>query len=166
MHAGSVEARSAGHGKGSEFVVRLPIVMSPAEHQAAADQPKALSTSGRRIVIADDNRDSARSLARMLELMGSEAHVAYDGHQALEVAAAIRPDVIFLDIGMPNLNGYETARRIRNESWGKNVVLVALTGWGQEQDKRRSQDAGFDLHMVKPIDPATLDALLPSSREK
>jgi CheY-like chemotaxis protein len=112
----------------------------------------------------DDNRDAATSLAIMLRLMGNESQTAHDGLEALEVAALFRPDLILLDIGMPKLNGYDTARQIRQESWGKHVALVALTGWGQEEDRRKSRDAGFDSHMVKPIQLQDLEKLLASSR--
>ena len=100
------------------------------------------------------------SLAMMLKLMGNEAKTAHDGLEALDVAAAYRPDLILLDIGMPRLNGYDTAKHIRQQPWGKGVVLVALTGWGQDEDRRKSEEAGFDSHMVKPIEPAALEKLL------
>jgi signal transduction histidine kinase/DNA-binding response OmpR family regulator len=161
MHGGTVEAKSDGHGMGSAFVVRLPVVLALAgeQEQAVADV-KPARTSRRRILVVDDNRDSANSLAMLLRIMGNDTQTAHDGLEALEVAAVYRPDVILLDIGMPKLDGYETARRIRNAAWGKNVVLVAQTGWGQEEDKRRSQEVGFNLHMVKPVDPAALEKLL------
>src|SRR5205823_1075438 len=105
-----------------------------------------------RILVADDNEDSATSLAMMLGIRGHEVRTANDGLQAVDVAAEFRPDVIFLDIGMPKLNGYEACRRIREQPWGKKAVLIALTGWGQEEDKRRSEEAGFNRHIVKPVD--------------
>ena len=108
----------------------------------------------------DDNRDAAKSLAIMLKLMGNETQTAHDGLEPSKSAATFRPDLVLLDIGMPKFNGYDTAQRIRQEPWGKNVVLVALTGWGQEEDKRRSLEAGFNFHMVKPVDPAALEKLL------
>jgi len=114
----------------------------------------------RRILIADDNRDFALSLAMMLKLTGNVTRTAHDGLEAIEAAAAFRPDVILLDIGMPKLNGYDAARRIRSESWGKDVVMVAITGWGQDENRRQSQEAGFDHHLVKPVEPATLEKLL------
>jgi CheY-like chemotaxis protein len=120
--------------------------------------------SGRhRVLVVDDNRDAATSLAIMLRLMGNESKMAHDGLEALEVAAAFRPDLILLDIGMPKLNGYDTARQIRLQSWGKHVTLVALTGWGQEEDRRKTREAGFDSHMVKPIQVPDLEKLLASS---
>ncbi len=159
MHGGSVEAKSDGHGMGSEFVVRLPVILSVI--QPRTDEVETTeSSSRRRILVVDDNRDAAVSLAMMLKLMGNEAKTAHDGLEALDVAAVYRPDMILLDIGMPKLNGYDAARHIREQSWGKSVVLVALTGWGQEEDRRKSKEAGFDSHMVKPIEPAALEKLL------
>lgn len=163
LHGGSVEARSDGPGQGSEFVVRLPVEPTavpvagpPSESGERAGPPGTC-----RILVADDNVDSAASLALMLKIMGHEVRTANDGLQAVEVAAAFRPDVILLDIGMPNLNGYEACRRIR-EGPGEGAVLVALTGWGQDEDRRRSREAGFDHHLVKPVDPVALAKLLAS----
>jgi PAS domain S-box-containing protein len=160
MHSGSVEARSEGHGMGSEFLIRLPVMLSVVGEQPSDDAEPPQPTVRRRILVVDDNRDSAISLAMLLEVMGNETQTAHDGLEALDVAAAFRPDVVMLDIGMPGLNGYAAAHRIRQEPWGKDAVLVALTGWGQEEDRRRSQEAGFDLHMVKPVEPAALEQLL------
>lgn len=160
MHGGSVEAKSEGEGRGSEFEVRLPIVneMSRAfEPEPVFPQP---SPTARRILVVDDNRDSAASLAMLLEIIGNETYTADDGLQALKAAEMIRPDVILLDIGLPKLNGYDVCRRIRGQSWGKEMVLVALTGWGQEEDRRKSEDAGFDHHIVKPVDHVALMSLL------
>ena len=162
MHGGSVEAHSEGLGRGSEFVVRLPTALAtvsevePPSGQAAALQPP----TRRRILVADDNVDSATSLTMLLEIMGNEVRTAYNGMEALDVAAAFRPDLILLDIGMPDLNGYEACRRIRDQPWGKATVLIALTGWGQDEDKRLSQEAGFNHHMVKPVDLAHIEKLL------
>ena len=162
MHEGSVEAHSRGLGEGAEFVVRLPILterlVSPAE--PAVSTP-AVSLE-HRILVVDDNHDSADSLAMWLKLGGHEVHTAHDGMAAVELAATLEPDVIVLDIGLPLLNGYEAARRIRQLPASHETVLVALTGWGQEEDKRRSRDAGFDFHIVKPIEPAALDKILSS----
>jgi CheY-like chemotaxis protein len=110
----------------------------------------------------DDNRDAAISLAMMLKVMGNDAQTAHDGLEALELAAAFRPELIVLDIGIPNVNGYEVCRRIREQPWGRNIVVAALTGWGQNEDKERSRQAGFDFHMVKPINPALLEDVLAS----
>ena len=160
MHGGSVEARSNGNGRGSEFVVRLPVALSSVGDERSNQPDPVYPTAGRRILVVDDNLDAADSLAMMLTMMGNETQLAHDGLQALNMAAAFRPNVMFLDIGMPKLNGYEVCRRLRQESWGKDMVVIALTGWGQEEDKRRSLDAGFDFHMVKPVLPAALEELL------
>jgi PAS domain S-box-containing protein len=161
MHGGTIEAHSGGHGMGSKFIVRLPVVLALASEQPGDEvEEKAAPTARRRILVVDDNRDSAITLAMMLKMMGNDTQTAHDGLEALDVGAAFRPDVILLDIGMPKLNGYDAARRIRREPWGKTAVLVAVTGWGQEEDKQRSQEAGFNLHMVKPVEPAALEKLL------
>lgn len=159
MHGGSVAVHSEGRGRGSEFVVRLPTAREPI---AAAPPPvvAAPSPRRRRIVIVDDNVDAAVSLAMLLELNGNEIHTAHDGIEALATIARHRPDVALLDIGLPELDGHEVCRRIRAEPWGREVALVALTGWGQEDDRRKSQDAGFDGHLVKPVDHAELTRLL------
>jgi PAS domain S-box-containing protein len=165
MHGGSIVAQSDGHGMGSRFVVRLPLALALAGQEQVEDSPvEAAATARRRILVVDDNRDAAISLALMLRIMGNETQTAHDGLEALDVAAAFRPDVVLLDIGMPKLNGYDTAHRIREQPWGKNVVLVAVTGWGQEDDRRRSHEAGFDVHVVKPIDPSELEQLLAKLR--
>jgi CheY-like chemotaxis protein len=128
--------------------------------QPQSEEEGAEVSGRRRVLVVDDNRDAAISLAVMLRLMGNESKTAHDGLEALEVAAAFRPDLILLDIGMPKLNGYDTARQIRQQPWGKHVTLVALTGWGQEEDRRKSREAGFDSHMVKPIQLPDLEKLL------
>jgi PAS domain S-box-containing protein len=160
MHGGSVSVESDGPGTGSEFTVRLPVVLSVAEPTADDEEEPTRPSRRRKVLVVDDNVDAAVSLAMMLDLMGSEAKTAHDGLEALEVAAAYRPDLILLDIGMPRLDGHDTAKRIRQQPWGKDVVLVALTGWGQEEDRRKSEEAGFDAHMTKPIEPAALEKLL------
>ncbi len=114
--------------------------------------------------MVDDNPDAAASLAMLLKVTGHETHVAHDGLAAVEAAERFRPEVVLLDISLPGLNGYDAARRIREQPWGRDMLLVALTGWGQEEDRRRSREAGFDHHMVKPVDPAALTALLSSPR--
>ena len=153
MHGGTVEARSEGVDQGSEFVVRLPIASESVPAPSPMPNPTPASRPvGLRIVVADDNRDAADTLARMLRILGHEVVTAYDGAQAVELAEASRPDLVLLDIGMPKLNGYEAARRIRSEPWGTSMVLIALTGWGQEEDRRRAAEAGFDDHLVKPVD--------------
>ncbi len=160
MHGGSVEALSAGAGQGSEFVVRLPLA---AQTHAPPPEPNAVKqvvTTGRRILVVDDNRDSALSLSMLLQLIGHKTHKAYDGLEAVEAAATFRPDVILLDIGLPKLNGYEVCRRVRGEPWGKEIVIIALSGWGRGEDRDLSRDAGFDAHLVKPVDFAALTKLL------
>lgn len=164
MHGGSVEARSEGSGKGSEFVIRLPVVLSVVQDLPRQITEPDAPKSGRQILVVDDNVDAATTLAIMLKIMGNEVHTAHDGQSGLEAAAEFRPDVILLDIGMPKLNGYDTARRIREQPWGQSVTLVALTGWGQEEDRRKSEEAGFDHHMVKPIETAELHRILTNLR--
>jgi signal transduction histidine kinase len=164
MHGGTVEAHSAGLGRGSEFVVRFPALTEPP--QPAPRDPSAAGQAAvpRRILVVDDNRDSAESLATLLELGGHQVHTAYDGLEAVGAAAKVRPDVILLDIGLPKLNGYEAARRIREQPGNDAIVLVALTGWGQEEDRERSRDAGFDRHMVKPVEYDALKKVLAELR--
>ena len=162
MHGGSVQARSEGLGLGSEFIVRLPLdVEKPGlvMEAPAAGEPASVSP-GRRILIVDDNTDSASTLAMLLSLSGHATHTAHDGVAAVEAARTLKPDVVLLDIGLPKLNGYEVARQIRATPWGKSIVLVALTGWGQEEDRRKSLDAGFNGHLVKPLDYEALMKLL------
>lgn len=162
MHGGAIEATSDGPGKGSEFVVRLPAVdgamvrTGSANERAKPEVPK-LSL---RILVVDDNRDSAYSLTKLLRLMGHETRTAYDGQEGIDAAEEFRPDVTLLDIGLPGLNGFEACRRIREQPWGKNVTLIAVTGWGQAEDRRSSREAGFDHHMTKPVDPDELLKLL------
>ncbi len=163
MHGGTIEARSEGPGKGSEFEVRLPIVI---QQTSAVTGPRSdeqdVSALSLRILIVDDNRDGADSLGIMLRSMGNEIRTAYDGEEAVRAAAEFRPEVVLLDIGLPKLNGYEACRRIREQPWGKFIVLIAVTGWGQDEDKRRANAAGFDKHLVKPVDPRALMKLLAS----
>ncbi|MBC7625224.1 MAG: response regulator, partial [Aeromicrobium sp.] len=165
MHGGSVEARSDGPGRGSEFVVRLPVASSLVGNQPVDGADPVRPTACLRILVADDNLDAAESLAMLLTLEGNETRMAHDGLEALDVAATFRPDVMLLDIGMPKLNGYEVCRRIRQEAWGKSIVVIALTGWGQEDDKRRSLSAGVDSHLIKPVDYAALKKLLTAVTE-
>jgi signal transduction histidine kinase len=158
LHGGSIEARSDGQGRGSTFQVQLP--------RGAVDAPTppgraALPTaSPRRILVADDNRDSAESLALFLEAHGHHVHVAYDGETAIAEAHVLLPEVAFIDIGMPKLSGYEVARALRQTPWGGSVHLVAVTGWGQDADRRRARDVGFDAHLVKPATPEVLLGIL------
>jgi PAS domain S-box-containing protein len=161
LHNGRIEARSEGPGKGSEFIVRLPVVDGVSRPQAAGgEEDQTIVKSSLRILIVDDNRDGADSLAMMLRVMGNDTRTAYDGQEGVDVAEEFRPDVLLLDIGLPKLNGYEACRRIREQAWGKCVTLIAVTGWGQDEDRCRSHDAGFDHHMVKPVDPQALMKML------
>jgi PAS domain S-box-containing protein len=160
MHDGSIEAHSNGPDEGSEFVVRLPLIQPSLEPPPIGDGPRATALSGCRILVVDDNKDSADSLKMLLRLKGNDIRTAYDGLEAGEVAETFRPELVLLDIGLPKLNGYEVARRIRQQPWGRDVVLVALTGWGQDEDKRRSQEAGFNFHIVKPVELAALEEVL------
>lgn len=165
LHGGSIEAHSPGLGQGSEFIVRLPQappeLMRPRDHYPGQQKPASqIASPARRILVVDDNKDAADSFAKLMELNGHEVRKAHDGLEAIDVAASFRPDVVLLDIGLPKLNGYEAARRIRGEPWGKNMMLVAVTGWGQEEDRQRSQEAGFDHHLVKPVKAAAINELL------
>ncbi len=160
MHGGTIEARSDGLGCGSEFTVRLPCLSEKSERDKNDHPTGNCAISGLRILIVDDNRDSADSLAMMLRALGNETKTAYDGEQAVEAWQSYLPDVTLLDIGLPNLNGYEVCKRIRKLEGGSTTVLVAQTGWGQDEDRKRSADAGFDHHLVKPLDPSTLMQLL------
>ena len=161
MHHGTVEARSGGIGRGSEFIVRLPILVEAST--AIPTSPVAgdsVAMAGRRILVVDDNTDSADSMAFLLKLFGHETYTAADGLEALKSAETLKPDVVLLDIGLPTLNGYEVCRRIREQSWGERMVLVAVTGWGQDDDRKKSSAAGFNAHVVKPVDCDDLIALL------
>jgi CheY-like chemotaxis protein len=162
MHDGSVEARSAGEDQGSEFLVRLPVLSEAPQPSASQSNAGAEPAATHRILIVDDNRDNAESLALLLGITGNETYIARDGLEALEAAAEHRPEVVLLDIGLPKLSGHDVCRRIRAESWGKDIVVIALTGWGQEEDRRKSQEAGFDGHLVKPVDYDELLELLSS----
>ena len=160
-HSGAVIAYSEGTGRGSEFMVRLPLnARDPVRRAAESPVAPESSATAQRILIADDNPDAAESLALMLGLSGHDVRTARDGHEAVETCEAFRPRVVFLDIGMPRMNGYDAARRIRSEPWGADVVLVALTGWAEDEDKRRAAEAGFDQHLTKPVDPPMLRQIL------
>jgi PAS domain S-box-containing protein len=164
LHGGTAEAKSEGLGHGSEFVVRLPVVTADASVATPTADADVSAPIGRRVLIADDNRDAADSLAMFLEMAGHDVRVVHDGRSALSVAQAFRPDTALLDIGMPQLNGYEVAQALRQEPWGASIALIALTGWGQEDDRKRAIDAGFDRHLTKPVDPDMLVSLIASPR--
>src|SRR5207237_5232286 len=161
LHGGRVEAQSAGPGEGSEFTVRLPLpsLSQVLEEKQHAEKKSAGPVVGVKVLVADDNRDAADSLQRILSLYGYDVQVAYDGTAAIKADQAFRPRVAVLDIGMPGANGFDVARSIRSER-GKDVTLIALTGWGQEGDRRRAMEAGFDYHLTKPVDPGALNDLL------
>jgi signal transduction histidine kinase/CheY-like chemotaxis protein len=161
MHGGSVTAHSDGPDRGSTFTVRLPVVLGAAP-RADRDAEPPVAVSSLRLLVVDDNADAAASLAMLLRLMGNDVRTAHDGLEAVALAEEFRPDVALLDIGLPRLNGYEAAREIRRRPWGGTMVLIAATGWGQEADRQRSKEAGFDHHLVKPVDPAALTRLLAS----
>jgi len=181
MHGGSIEAESAGIDRGSTFRVRLPILLSPSgdetgaplsePHTPRAEVPAlrpatadALTPrpghTARRVLVVDDNADALQSLSLLVARLGNEIHQARDGLQALELAERVAPHIVLMDIGMPKLNGYDAARRMRERPWGENLLLVATTGWGQEDDRRRTKEAGFDHHLVKPVDARQLKELL------
>ncbi len=161
LHGGSVALRSEGLGRGASATVRLPVVLAPLPVAAAQDGTAAREAPPRRrVLVVDDNTDAAQSLALVLELMGNTVALAADGVEAVEQAERMRPDVVMLDIGMPRMNGYEAARRIRAQPENRDTVLIAFTGWGQDEDRRRSEQAGFNLHLTKPVDPSALESLL------
>jgi len=175
LHGGTVEARSGGTGRGSEFIVHLPSKLllsdAAAPPQSALDSgttasaaPPAVAAVARRVLVADDNRDGADIMALLLQQDGYEVSIAHSGPEALAVAAQNQPQIAILDIGMPGMSGYEVAQRIRAHGWGANMLLIALTGWGQEDDKRKALQAGFDHHLIKPIDPDTLEALMAAAK--
>jgi CheY-like chemotaxis protein len=148
LHGGDLVAYSDGVGTGSRFVVKLPVALEEARRP------------GPRVLVVDDNKDFASSMQIMLGMMGSETQTAQDGVEALKIAATFRPEVVFLDIGLPKLNGYDVCRVIREQAWGKDVTIVALTGWGQNEDFARSQEAGFNHHLVKPVDNSALEKIM------
>lgn len=152
LHGGTIVAASEGPGHGSRFVVRLPGVVQTATKEQRNSEAPPPHLRRRRVLIVDDNVDSAKSLAMLLEMSGHEVHLAHDGQQAIELAEQIRPDVVLLDIGLPKLNGYDACRHIRQQAWGRDVILVAVTGWGHEDDRNKSRNAGFNHHLVKPVD--------------
>jgi CheY-like chemotaxis protein len=163
IHGGTVTAASDGLGKGCEFTVRLPVargVVAPAAGRPEDEVEVGMTTPRSKILVVDDLRDSADSLAMMLRAKGHDVRVAYDGYEAVEIALHYRPDVVLLDIGMPRLNGYEAARTIRQQAGGDSPMLIAVTGWGHDENRLRTKEAGFDHHLVKPVEPAVLTKLL------
>jgi two-component system CheB/CheR fusion protein len=164
MHDGGIEARSAGPDQGSEFIVRLPLIQPPPQPPPKRAGPRSRALSGCRILVVEDNEDSADSLGMLLRLKGNDIRIAHDGLEAVALAEAFHPELVLLDIGLPKLNGYEVAERIRGRPWARDATLVALTGWGQEEDRRRSQEAGFHFHIVKPLELEVLETMLDESR--
>lgn len=162
MHGGSVTAESPGRGMGSTFTVQLPVLGTPpvSETGNRASEVEPEHGPGRRILVVDDNRDSAASMALMLSLVGNEVRIAHDGLQAVQAAETFQPHVILMDVGMPALNGYEAARRIRERPWGQSILIIAVTGWGQEGDRAQSKEAGCNGHLVKPVALPDLERLL------
>jgi CheY-like chemotaxis protein len=162
MHGGQVEATSAGLGQGSEFTLRLPALADEQSHRAekATGGADATELPPRRVLVVDDSPDAADTLAMMLQLVGQDARAAYDGPSALCLARDFRPALVFLDIGMPGMNGFDVAHRLPEEPGLGGTVLVAVTGWGQDEDRRRSAEAGFDHHLVKPVEPDDVQKVL------
>jgi CheY-like chemotaxis protein len=164
LHGGRVEARSEGLGRGSEFVVQLPQRLLAPRAAAPVDENTGAANASVvrrcRVLVADDNRDAAESLAMVLSFAGYETVLAFNGAEALEAGERARPAAAIIDIGMPGMSGHEVARRMRLEAWGRSILLVALTGWGQEQDKQAAKAAGFDEHLTKPVDPESLERVL------
>jgi signal transduction histidine kinase len=166
MHGGTVEVRSEGLGQGSEFSISLPLAPErlPAQADSRSLANSASSLPLRRVLVVDDNVDAAQSLAMLLRILGQDVRTAHNGRSALEAARASMPEIAILDIGLPGMDGHELARRLRDEPGGAAVVIIALTGWGQDVDRRRSAEAGFDHHLTKPADPEALRKLLSQAR--
>jgi CheY-like chemotaxis protein len=160
-----VSAHSAGPGRGTEFVIRLPLVsVQSTLGTTMAESRTPPRVDPRRILVADDNNDAAEAMAVLLQLAGHDVRTANDGIEALAVAETFEPQIVLLDLGMPRMDGYEAARRMRRQAWGRNATLVALTGWGQQQDRQRTSDAGFDAHLVKPATEFDLLQAIASGR--
>lgn len=160
QHGGAVEAASEGLGRGSEFTVRLPLEPDPAALSPAPDGPRPAEGPRSRVLVIEDNRDAAESLRVLLEILGHEVRVAFTGREGVELALGWAPDVVLSDIGLPELDGYEVARRLRREARFKDKLFVALTGYNSEDDRRLSREAGFDYHLVKPADVRELQRVL------
>jgi CheY-like chemotaxis protein len=167
LHGGTVQVQSAGPGRGTEFTVRLAAVCAAAEAPEVEQRAPASEDSiARRVLVVDDSVDAAESLAMLLAFDGHEIHKAHDGADAVRTAERVRPDVVLMDIGLPILNGYEACRRIRSQAWSAPITMVAITGWGQEEDREQSNSAGFDLHLVKPVDHDELLRVVRSARPR
>ena len=166
MHGGSVRAISAGIGQGSEFILHLPISGNPMSHSSNHSPHTSTDMNTRRILVVDDNEDSALSLSLLFEITGDQTHTVHDGAAAVSAAESFHPDIILLDIGLPKMDGYEAAKAIRQQPWGQDMIIVALTGWGQQEDRRKSKAAGFNAHLVKPVDHDQLLQQLTELSEK
>jgi len=160
LHGGTIEAFSKGSNKGCEFVVRLPLSATIEEAAQPSPSTSLAPSKMKRVLVVDDNQDAADSLGMLLNFLGAEVHVVHDGKSALESMKAFRPEVVLLDLGMPGMNGLEVARVMREDPELKGITLVALTGWGQREDRRRTHEAGFDYHLVKPADLSALQTIL------
>ena len=162
LHGGTVEAKSGPERPGSEIMIRLPVLPAVAASSPSAgeDGMQDLRVPPTRVLVVDDNKDSADALAKLLRAAGHDVEVGYDGASAIAAAERSRPDVILLDLGMPNLDGFEVCRRIRRSPWGKSMRLVAVTGWGRNEDRERTRAIGFDDHLVKPVTGAAIEAML------
>jgi len=159
-HGGTIKGESEGIGKGSTFTITLPMLSDPQAADCAGPHDERTPSPSRRILVVDDNRDGAASLTLMLTLLNNEVRMAHDGAEAIEVADQFHPEIILMDVGMPRMNGYDAARRIREFPWGQDVQIIALTGWGQDHDRERSRQAGCNAHLVKPVELRHLGALL------
>jgi CheY-like chemotaxis protein len=160
MHNGSINVQSEGHGRGSEFIVMLPLALKLTPEGVVVPGAHHHKTVAQRILVVDDNVDAATSLALLLRTSGHEVSVAHNGAHALEIGENFRPGIVLMDIGMPVMDGITACERMRETSWGSEILIVAISGWGQEQDRKRSAKAGFDQHLVKPVDRQTLERLL------
>jgi CheY-like chemotaxis protein len=162
LHGGTIEVRSEGPGCGSEFVVRIPVGMAAEDHAATPDGEEVVIGIRLKVLVIDDNKDVADTCSMLIELSGHQVKVAYSGSEGMGIAEWFRPQVILTDIGLPDIDGYEFAQKIRATPWGRTAVLVAITGWGAQESKQQSAVAGFNHHLTKPIDPKTIEALLAS----
>jgi len=162
MHGGTISVKSGGLGQGSEFTVRLPVVIEASQTASPTRSEDGMPTSSLRVLVVDDNRDAASTLGMLLRITGNDVRTAHDGEEAVVVYDSFRPDVVLMDIGLPKLNGYQAAEQIRQRPMARSTVLVALSGWGQDADRDRSKQAGFDQHLVKPVDPKALMRMLAS----